>query len=34
MMAALNDIFRANQLLGQVRMQYTTHVYFGRLGQL
>jgi SAM-dependent methyltransferase len=34
MMAALNDIFRANQLLGQVRMQYTTHVYFGQLGQL
>jgi ubiquinone/menaquinone biosynthesis C-methylase UbiE len=34
MMAELNDIFRANQLLGQVRMQYTTHVYFGQLGQL
>jgi SAM-dependent methyltransferase len=34
MIAELNDIFRANQLLGQVRMQYTTHVYFGRLGHL
>jgi SAM-dependent methyltransferase len=34
MMAELDHIFRGNQLLGQVRMQYTTHVYFGRLGQL
>ena len=34
MMAELNEIFRANQLLGEVRMEYTTHVYFGRLGQL
>jgi ubiquinone/menaquinone biosynthesis C-methylase UbiE len=33
MMAELNEIFRANQLLGQVTIQYTTHVYFGRLEQ-
>jgi ubiquinone/menaquinone biosynthesis C-methylase UbiE len=31
MMADLGEIFRANQLLGQVGMQYVTHVYFGRL---
>jgi SAM-dependent methyltransferase len=31
MMAELNEIFRANELLGQISMQYTTHVYFGRL---
>jgi SAM-dependent methyltransferase len=31
MMAALEELFRANQVSGQVRMEYSTHVYFGRL---
>lgn len=31
MMARLQEIFRANQALGRVLMQYTTHIYFGRL---
>jgi SAM-dependent methyltransferase len=31
MMAALEELFRANQENGQVRMEYATHVYFGRL---
>ena len=31
MMAELRYIFRANQLLGRVAMQYTTHIYFGKL---
>jgi SAM-dependent methyltransferase len=31
MMAGLNEIFRASQLLGRVLMQYTTHIYFGQL---
>jgi SAM-dependent methyltransferase len=31
MMAALEDLFRANQQNGQVRMEYATHVYFGGL---
>ena len=31
MMAALEESFRANQENGSVRMEYVTHVYFGRL---
>jgi ubiquinone/menaquinone biosynthesis C-methylase UbiE len=31
MMAELEELFRANQQNGQVRMEYSTHVYFGRL---
>ncbi len=31
MMAALEELFRANQESGQVRMEYSTHVYFGHL---
>src|SRR5450755_3218936 len=31
MMAALDELFRANQQDGKVRMEYATHVYFGRL---
>ncbi len=31
MMAALQDLFRANERDAQVRMEYSTHVYFGRL---
>lgn len=31
MMAALEELFRANQENGQVRMEYSTHVYFGHL---
>jgi len=31
MMAELQELFRANQQNGQVRMEYSTHVYFGRL---
>jgi SAM-dependent methyltransferase len=31
MMAGLNELFRANQENGSVRMEYATHVYFGRL---
>jgi SAM-dependent methyltransferase len=31
MMEALEDLFRANQENGQVRMEYSTHVYFGKL---
>ena len=33
MMAALEELFRANQDNGQVRMEYSTHVYFGRLAK-
>jgi SAM-dependent methyltransferase len=32
MMAALEDLFRANQKEGRVRMEYSTHVYYGRPG--
>ena len=31
MMAALDELFRANQANGNVRMEYATHIYFGRL---
>jgi SAM-dependent methyltransferase len=31
MMAALEQLFRATQKNGHVRMEYATHVYFGRL---
>jgi SAM-dependent methyltransferase len=31
MMAALDELFRLNQENGRVRMEYATHVYFGRL---
>jgi SAM-dependent methyltransferase len=31
MMADLEELFRANQKDGRVRMEYATHVYFGRL---
>jgi ubiquinone/menaquinone biosynthesis C-methylase UbiE len=31
MMAALEEMFRANQEDGHVRMEYATHVYYGRL---
>jgi SAM-dependent methyltransferase len=31
MMAALEQLFRANQENGQVRMEYSTHVYFGHM---
>jgi SAM-dependent methyltransferase len=31
MMEALEELFRANQENGQVRMEYSTHVYFGKL---
>jgi SAM-dependent methyltransferase len=30
-MEALEELFRANQENGQVRMEYSTHVYFGKL---
>ncbi len=33
MMAALEQLFRASQENGQVRMEYSTHVYFGRLAK-
>ena len=32
MMAELKELFRANEKDGSVRMEYATHVYFGRLG--
>jgi len=32
MMAALEELFRSNQQDGRVRMEYSTHVYYGRLG--
>jgi SAM-dependent methyltransferase len=32
MMAALEELFRTNQQNGTVRMEYSTHVYLGRLG--
>ena len=32
MMTALEELFRANQNEGRVRMEYSTHVYYGRLG--
>ncbi|HEY4907269.1 MAG TPA: class I SAM-dependent methyltransferase [Candidatus Acidoferrum sp.] len=31
MMAALDELFRANQADGRVKMEYATHVYYGRL---
>jgi SAM-dependent methyltransferase len=31
MMAALDELFRANQMDGRVKMEYATHVYYGRL---
>ena len=31
MMEALEELFRANQENGQVRMEYSTHVYFGKM---
>jgi SAM-dependent methyltransferase len=31
MMAALEELFRANQTDGRVKMEYATHVYYGRL---
>lgn len=31
MMAALRDLFDANEKFGRVRMEYTTQIYFGRL---
>jgi ubiquinone/menaquinone biosynthesis C-methylase UbiE len=33
MMAAIQDLFRANEKEGHVRMEYSTHVYYGRLGK-
>jgi len=33
MMPALEELFRANQENVQVRMEYATHVYFGRWPQ-
>ena len=32
MMAALDELFRSNQQDGRVLMEYSTHVYYGRLG--
>jgi ubiquinone/menaquinone biosynthesis C-methylase UbiE len=32
MLAGLEELFRANQNDGRVRMEYSTHVYYGRLG--
>jgi SAM-dependent methyltransferase len=34
MMAALGELFDANQKLGRVRMDYATQIYFGRLDAL
>lgn len=31
MMAALEELFRTNQVDGRVKMEYATHVYYGRL---
>jgi SAM-dependent methyltransferase len=31
MMAALDELFRENQVDGRVKMEYATHVYYGRL---
>ena len=33
MMAALEELYRANQKDGSVRMEYATHVYYGRLAK-
>jgi SAM-dependent methyltransferase len=33
MMAAILELFRANEKEGHVRMEYSTHVYYGRLGK-
>jgi SAM-dependent methyltransferase len=33
MMAAIKDLFRANEKDGRVRMEYSTHVYYGQLGK-
>jgi hypothetical protein len=30
-MAALKELFRASEENGRVQMEYSTHVYFGRL---
>jgi len=32
-MAQLEELFRANQEDGRVRMEYATHLYYGRLAQ-
>jgi ubiquinone/menaquinone biosynthesis C-methylase UbiE len=32
MMAAIEELFRSNQQDGRVRMEYSTHVYYGRVG--
>jgi hypothetical protein len=32
-MAALGELFRANQVDGRVKMEYATHVYYGRLAK-
>jgi SAM-dependent methyltransferase len=32
-MAALDELFRANQVDGRVKMEYATHVYYGRLAK-
>ena len=32
MLSALEELFRANQKDGRVLMEYSTHVYYGRLG--
>jgi hypothetical protein len=31
MMAALDELFRANQVDGRVNMEYATHLYYGKL---
>jgi SAM-dependent methyltransferase len=33
MMAALDELFRANQVDGRVKMEYATHMYYGRLAK-
>jgi SAM-dependent methyltransferase len=33
MMAAIQELYRANEKEGHVRMEYSTHVYYGRLGK-
>jgi SAM-dependent methyltransferase len=33
MMAALEELFQANQVDGRVKMEYATHVYYGRLAK-
>jgi hypothetical protein len=34
MIAALRELFDANQESGKVRMEYTTQVYLGQLGAM